>query len=397
MIKNMDTFLSYFGTVDLKTFHEEIVTQRAIGERGAEAAAVVGDGRAIGIQLDDQTAWTFRASNGSIDIKEGVDTAPILLLTDIEAWCDLVTEAWSIMGLILQGRVQIDRGSFNHVAKWESPLQALYNDRPIWFPKSESFDQNYVFTLNDDMEEMKNTLDVLGFICVQNVFESKEIEKMRLEVNHRRKVASLDDKRSWWATDERGEEHCCRVTYLNHGSELFSALPYDQRLLDLAKLSEQPLVPTPEHGDGVSVVIKVPEVAQGLSDLPWHRDCGMGGHPLLCPGLNMGIQLDAATAETGQLKFLPGSNAYGGGANYASDSRLVIPIDTKSGDVTIHYGHTLHMAPPPTGSSNFRKTVYVSFHVPDYVEVLPEGQGYNDVLFSHGDGRVRTPEERIGQ
>ena len=30
-----------------------------------------------------------------------------------------------------------------------------------------------------------------------------------------------------------------------------------------------------EHG---SVVIKNPEIVSGLSDLPWHRDCGIGGH-----------------------------------------------------------------------------------------------------------------------
>ena len=31
----------------------------------------------------------------------------------------------------------------------------------------------------------------------------------------------------------------------------------------------------------------------------------------------------------------------------------------------------------------------------NYIEALPEGKGYNDVLFAHGDGRVRTPQERI--
>ncbi|MCH1512251.1 MAG: phytanoyl-CoA dioxygenase family protein [Acidimicrobiales bacterium] len=388
--------LSYFGSVDLKTFHAETVAQRATSERGKEAAELVGNGRAIGVQVDDGIGWTFQVSKGVIDIKEGVSTAPLLLRTDTRAWSDLITEAWSIIGLVLQGRVVIERGNFNHVVKWEAALQALYNDRPIWFPRSETFNQEYVFSLNDDAEIMQNALQELGFIRIQNVFTHEEIKQMGSEVNRRREAASPDDKRSWWATDMHGNERCCRVTYLNHGSELFASLPYDKRLLKLAKLSEEKLVPTPEHGDGVSAVIKVPDVVEGLSDLPWHRDCGMGGHPLLCPGLNIGIQLDSATAKTGQLKFLQGSNTYGGGANYASDSPLATPVDTNAGDVTIHFGHTLHVAPPPTGASNYRRTVYVSFHVSDYQEVLPEGQGYNDVLFSHGDGRVRTPQERLG-
>jgi hypothetical protein len=251
-----------------------------------------------------------------------------------------------------------------------------------------------VFSIEDDFNEMKMALNKLGFLLIRDVFTQIEIEEMRKEVEGRRKAATPEDRRSWWATDSGGEEQCCRVTYLNYGSKLFAELPHDPRLSYLAGLSSAPLEPAPDHGDGVAVVIKVPEVTEGLSDLPWHRDCGMGGHPLLCPGLNMGIQLDYVSAESGQLKFLPGSNNYAGGAEYADSSPATIPIDAKPGDLTLHYGHTLHIAPPPSGAENYRRTVYVSFHIPEYRETLPQGQGYNDVLFAHGDGRVRPPQEQ---
>ena len=142
-------------------------------------------------------------------------------------------------------------------------------------------------------------------------------------------------------------------------------------------------------------MIKVPEVVEGLADLPWHRDCGMGGHPLICPGLNIGIQLDEANERSGQLIFLPSSNQFSGGADVAQRTNKTIGVKAQPGDVTVHYGHTLHVAPPPRESSHNRRTVYVSFHKSDYLEALPQGKGYNDVLFSHGDGRVRTPQERI--
>ena len=82
-------------------------------------------------------------------------------------------------------------------------------------------------------------------------------------------------------------------------------------------------------------------------------------------------------------------------AEHADRSLAVVPVNAEPGDVTVHYGHTLHVAPPPTGAASYRRTVYVSFHIPEYLDVLPKGQGYNDVLFAHGDGRVRSPQERI--
>ena len=391
----MENLTAYLGVANSKEFYSGKVVQRASGQRGIEAAELVGDGRSIGIRLDSEHAWTFRAEEGKISIEEGTEEASLLLSADRNAWSDLVTEAWSIMGLALQGRVILERGSFNHLAKWEPALQALYNDRPIWSPAKELHSLKHSFSITDDFEEMATALAHLGFILVRNVFDEGEIEKMSVEVEERRQAATPEDKRSWWATDVRGEEQCCRVTYLNDDSELFSGLPHDPRLHELAKLSQIPLVPVPDHGDGVAVVIKVPAIMEGLSDLPWHRDCGMGGHPLLCPGLNMGIQLDHSSSGSGQLKFLPGSNNFTGGTDYANDSPSVISIEANPGDVTVHYGHTLHIAPPPTGSTSYRRTVYVSFHIPEYQTVLPERQGYNDVLFAHGDGRVRAPQERM--
>ena len=92
--------------------------------------------------------------------------------------------------------------------------------------------------------------------------------------------------------------------------------------------------------------------------------------------------------------FLPGSHRFSGGLDVAEVTDRAVPIFASPGDVTVHYGHTLHVAPPPANSNRYRRTVYVSFHKSEYLDALPEGKGYNDVLFNHGDGRVRTPEER---
>ena len=102
-------------------------------------------------------------------------------------------------------------------------------------------------------------------------------------------------------------EVCNRVNYLNHGSPRIAALGADPRLLGIGALGGADLRDAQDRLDGNSVVIKVPGSHGGLADLPWHRDCGMGGHPVKCPMLNVGIQLHSATADAGQLQMIPGT------------------------------------------------------------------------------------------
>ena len=69
----------------------------------------------------------------------------------------------------------------------------------------------------------------------------------------------------------------------------------------LAALAGERLVHKTGEGDGVTVIYKRPQMVEGLGDLPWHRDCGMGGHAVLCPTLVLSLYLVEATPETGEL------------------------------------------------------------------------------------------------
>jgi hypothetical protein len=202
--------------------------------------------------------------------------------------------------------------------------------------------------------------------------------------------ARPDDERSWWTTVD-GEEVCNRVNYLNDQSELVAGLGSDPRMRRIGDLSGEPLRDAADRMDGNGVVIKVPGAETGLADLPWHRDCGMGGHPVKCPLLNVGIQLDAATAASGQLHMIAGSHLGTSPLPTAEQAAQLptVAIDTQPGDVTAHYGHTLHAAPPPGDrSAAGRRALYVTF-VPELVfEMIPPGKGYNDVLFTRDSGRV---------
>ena len=210
-----------------------------------------------------------------------------------------------------------------------------------------------------------------------------------------RSEASPEDGRSWWATGADGGDVCCRVTYMADRSPAIAALADDERLRRLAALTGLDLLPVPDRNDGISVVVKNPAVTAGLSDLPWHRDCGLGGHALLCPGLNIGVQLDRADAANGQLWFLPGSHRHGGplGDPWA-DGYPTVAIDAEPGDVTVHFGHVLHAAPPPSAPDAGRRAVYVGFSRPELFEAIPAGKAYNDVIYADGDGRIRNVAEQ---
>jgi ectoine hydroxylase-related dioxygenase (phytanoyl-CoA dioxygenase family) len=175
-----------------------------------------------------------------------------------------------------------------------------------------------------------------------------------------------------------------------------AALGADPRFLAIAALGGRELRDAHDRLDGNGVVIKVPGSSGGLADLPWHRDCGMGGHSIKSPMLNVGIQLDAATADTGQLEMIPGSHRGTSrlpGAREAARHR-VVALTTEPGDVTVHFGHTLHAAPPPTDPlASGRRALYLSFVPPLTFEMVGPGQGYNDVLFTRSEGRVQHVDQ----
>jgi hypothetical protein len=226
------------------------------------------------------------------------------------------------------------------------------------------------------------------------VFTPDEVAALAAEVEAARAAARPDDGRSWWATQADGTEVCCRVIYLNQQSERVDALGGDDRLARLAALGAPGLAVERDCLDGMSVVIKNPEITAGLSDLPWHRDCGFGGHPVLCPSVAIGIQLDRASAEAGQLHFVAGSHR---GSSHPlqpgeEDSAPVVAVDAEPGDVTVHFGDILHKAPPPTGAGPMRRALYVTFARPETIAFVGPGNGYNDVLFEH-DGQVHAPAE----
>lgn len=393
-----------FGPIDFDLFHREELPARLRTHGPVFTGSDLRVVRPLAFQLTDGRAYTYTPSAGSFTIEPGNAEADTVVELAPEEWCAYVWELRSCFAMLYADQMSVVRGTFGQLVRWEPPLRVAFDGQgiydidvppPVQDREGNPFDLTRTFTLDDPQDEIADFLHGTGFVHLRQVMDEDEVEALRADVDQAVAMARPDDRRSWWTT-VGNRAVCNRVNYLNDRSERIADLGGDQRFARIAALSRADLRDARDRLDGNSVVIKVPGAADGLADLPWHRDCGMGGHPVKCPMLNVGIQLDAATDATGQLLMVPGSHR--GTSRLPSPkeaARLpVVPLSTEPGDVTVHFGHTLHAAPPPTSTTGpGRRALYVTFVPPITFDMVGPGQGYNDVLFARDGGHVRHVDQ----
>lgn len=385
--------------LDFEAYHRERLPALLADGRGAQAARAVQHLGSLAFRLEQGGAWTYRPRDGGIDLVPGDEDAGTVIELSHEIWQNLVHELDAPAGLLYGGRARCPRGRAIRWVEWEPALRCLYNGRPIYDPDElrlldrlgEPLDPERSFTLDDDAEDMAHFLRRAGYLLVRRVFGPQEIAGFLSEAGELRAEARKGDQLSWWGKNAAGEEVLCRVTRAG-AKPLLRGLPSDPRILRLKDLADEPL----EHRDrgrseeGVSVIYKNPDMSEGLSDIPWHRDCGMGGHALMCPLLIVSTYLTPANRETGELAFLPGSWDRGCGPIDARDPRAPrgAHFEAEAGDVTLHYGDTMHAAPPPARSDlpAYRISAVTGFARPG---ARPHrGRHYNEVLHRRADGQV---------
>jgi hypothetical protein len=205
--------------------------------------------------------------------------------------------------------------------------------------------------------------------------------------------ARKGDQLSWWGTNESGAEVLTRVTRAAAKPRLAS-IPTDPRLTGLVALSDHDLR-VRRRGtseEGVSLIFKRPGMDEGgLSNLPWHRDCGMGGHAEVCPVLIASVFLTEANPDSGDLRMLSGS--WQGSVPYIDANHPKAPqgarFAARPGDVSLHYGDTMHAAPAPEDPKrpSYRISAVTGYARPD-MKVPTEKGGYNSVLHGREDGQI---------
>jgi len=389
-----------FPAIDFDAYHLAELPQLLAAGRGALAARSARSLAPLALRIGGESAYTYRVGAGGVEVAAGDADAATVIELDRADWQGLVHELEAPAGLLYAGRVRCRRGEPMQFMAWEPALRALYQGRAPYDAaeaaalrdrRGAPLDPETTFPLASDREDMAHFLRSAGYLFVRGVFAADEIRAFLAESEELRAEARQGDKLSWWGKDGNGRELLCRVTRAAAKPRL-ATLRGDPRVLGLAALSDLELVPTLGEGNGVTVIWKQPGVAEGMGDLPWHRDCGLGGHASMCPTLVCSVYLTEATPETGELTFLPGSwQRACAQAIHAGDPNAPhgAHFHARPGDVTLHYGDTLHAAPPPARSDlgAYRTSAILSFARPDAYNHRGE-QSYNTVLHRSDDGQV---------
>jgi ectoine hydroxylase-related dioxygenase (phytanoyl-CoA dioxygenase family) len=396
-----------FPSLDFERYHrEELPALLAAGRAPLVAKAARGLAPFAFRLREGGGAWTYRPGANGVELIAGDEAAASVIELPRTAWEGLVHELEAPAGLLYAGRLRCLRGEGMDAMAWEPALRALYNGVPPWDAEEaaslrdrhgQPLDPEASFTPASKPADMAHFLASAGYLFVRDVFHPDEVAAFLDETAVLASEARKGDRLSWWCKDARGDERLCRVTRAASRPRL-GTLPRDPRVLSLAALSEHQLVHGRGEGDGVTVIWKIPGVTEGMGDLPWHRDCGMGGHAVMCPTLICSIFLTEASPETGELVFLPGStrrSAVQVGDTRDPRSPRGAHFRARPGDVSLHYGDTLHAAPPPTRGDlpQYRVSAILGFARPGAHHHRGESS-YNAVLHQREDGQIEHLAKR---
>jgi phytanoyl-CoA dioxygenase PhyH len=354
-----------------------------------EVATGVATTGGITFRVDGETI-TYTADTMSVRCEEGRDDGAIAVRLNRVAWDDLVGQVRTFVGLTLGDDLTLERGRFEQLADWDPVLKYVHAGIPPYDPSRVDFDGRdpaAAFAAETDDAELAAQLRTMGYLHVKGVFSAEEMTAADREIDRLASLARSGDDESWWVTTEDGSPALCRLVYASLRSPVLAALEGDPRVRRLGTLLDADVKIAPDRMEGAAVLIKVPGRTSGLSNIPWHQDCGTGGHAIFCPSVSIGIQITGSNAETGNLQVVPGSHGQALHARW--QDRLsgvpVVSIDTAPGDVTVHVQDVMHASPRPTGHG-YRRTMYVTHYPPSLWDHIGPGEALNDLV------RNRTEE-----
>ena len=386
-----------------RRFHHETLPKRIEAGNGALAFADAEYLGSLGFRTDGGS-FTYRAVDGTVQLTEGEADADTVVALDLAAWAGLASDLETAPGLFYTGRVEIPVGKPGRFVRWEPALRALFHGIPIYDPDTadlrdvagQPLDLDTAFIteeIRDDNAAARHFLDTAGYLVVRDVFDDDEVRRMLDAVAAVERAATPGDQSSWWGVNTDGEEILTRS--LNAASQhILRSLHHDPRVLCIADVPPEPLTaPATEGNHAVTVLWKRPNMVEGLADLPWHRDCGMGGHAANCPMTVMTVCLAGGDAAGGELRVLPGSHrsAYPFVDGTHTEAPRGHSLAVTAGDVTLHYGDIMHASMPPTSDEGPHRISLL-------MEFTPTSGGlhYDDALLGAEDGQIEHLGDKLG-
>ncbi|MBS0365238.1 MAG: hypothetical protein JSR67_05355 [Proteobacteria bacterium] len=391
---------------DFDEFHGGELPRRLAAGGNRRVAWDVSGAPPFALRLTDGRACSYVCEQGAIRIEPGVrDDAATLVEIETRAWQQYVNGFRTVAGLVLAQSIRMLRGDMETWDIWAPALASLYTGQeifdahqPLLDAAGAPLDLRRSFTLDDDPQAMAHFLETAGFIVVRGALAHRRQELSR-EVDRLRAAAVENSPFSWWADNQTtGERFPYRLMFLSEYSELIrSLMDEDATVRQLAALARRDLVPLHDRGQGALTVLKPFGAGEKIGDsiaanLGWHTDCGLGGHCIMCPSINIGIHLDAAGPQSSQLWAMGGTH---GKLTHTSLNRMLadapnaVALDTEPGDVTIHFSCTNHAGPPPAGRGP-RRTLYLPFYPKETLRLLGRFESFEQIQAGYGTGKLAS-------
>lgn len=310
---------------------------------------------------------TIRRLEGDSDTGE-VNGRVAELHTDAATVADLVSDQITPIAMMTSGVLDLRGAGIGRLLDWWLVLRCVLDSRPVHTPGSIDVpdDLHRSFSLDDDPAEARDFLLSAGFLHLRGVFSADEMAAVSTEMDRAAPSYSPGDGTSWWARLEDGSDALVRMQRFDERSPTTAALLADERLARIPTITGQVMEPR-WSGDGnrIEALFKPIGVSEGISDVPWHKDCSLGRHSYRCCSLTVGISVTGAGPGTGQLRVIAGSHRALVWPSLLDTTALGLPevaLATETGDVTVHLSCTLHMAEPPTVAE--RRVMYTDFSLP---------------------------------
>lgn len=369
----------------------------AAREMGLQSMALVVEDRSWVLDFEDDR---FSVRPGSDD---GEDPHTVVGL-DAEQLADLVNDLRTPVGFLAGGDLDVRSGRFETFLDWWVVLRAVLDGRAAYAAGDVTFrdaeggalDLRRSFTPADGADVIGHFLAEAGFVHLRGVFTEDEMAAVSSEMDEAAPGYAPGDGRSWWARTHVGDERLVRMQRFQEVSPTTARLLADDRLLGLSRLTDDGHRLGKPGGNPslVEALVKPVGVVQGISDVPWHKDCSLGSHSYRCCSLTVGISVTGADATSGQLGVVAGSHralTWPGFVRKGLDlPQLELP--TATGDVTIHCSCTLHMSHPPV--TRERRVLYTDLTLPtDEPDVYSLNEGK---LRKIRDGAPTTVSQKPG-
>jgi len=345
----------------------------AHGGLASDGAAWLGC-RPLGFDVEGET-FTLTPVNGTILANRGVEDAAVVVPLDRLSFSDLIQDISTPQALATAKVIDLPVTEHFRFLKWWPVLRTIVDGRPVHAPGDIDFvdrdgsplDLGRSFTPDDDDEAMGWFLAQAGFLHLSGWWPTELMQEISADINRSVGDYRRGDGRSWWARTDTGDDRCVRLQYFQTKSVAVRDLLADhlhQRISTLPGDGHQPRWDGSDDVNAIEALVKPLGVVEGISDLPWHKDCSLGRHSYDCSGITTGISVTGADENTGQLAVVAGSHRANLQPNFIHPYLDLpqVPLPTRTGNVTVHLSCTLHMSyPPVTGE---RQVLYTGFSLP---------------------------------